>query len=274
MYLNGLPSCALYKLPDNMNGMYRFYATEDYIFGGSITLGESFGNPLNRYSTTSTDFFKLYPYIFYDSYSWGTCLVYDETNHCFSSFTRYSNNMTRLEDPTTTPFPWQQPEGMELVYGENTWMRSGGSSYLSMALLEDSENFYVYHFLCGYSPTKSRAYTIPKTEVPNMHAGQLFAFAGGRTLLLYAEGSTLYAYDYENGLSYSQDMEDEITCMEFDYMNNLDEIMIATYNDADKGIVQRFQLENNDLRAFELTPLDNCRWTGLVKVKDMDVRLR
>ena len=69
-------------------------------------------------------------------------------------------------------------------------------------------------------------------------------------------------------------MGDEITCMEFDYMNNLDEIMIATYNAAEQGIVQRFQLENNNLRAFELTPLHNCRWSGLVKVKDMDVRLQ
>ena len=69
------------------------------------------------------------------------------------------------------------------------------------------------------------------------------------------------------------DMGDEITCMEFDYVNNvLDEIMIATYNDTEQGIVQRFQLEDDDLRAFELTPLHNCRWTGLVRVVDMDVR--
>ena len=258
----------------NMNGSYRFYATEDYIFGGSITLGESYGNPLNRYSATSMDFFKPYPYIFNDSYNVGSFVVYDETNHCFAYFTRYSSsNVTRLEDKSALPFPWQQPEGRELIYGENTWM-SGTSTYLSMALLEDDENFYVYHIMCASSPTKSRAYTIPKSNVPNMHAGQLFAFAGSRTLLLYAEGSTLYAYDYENELSYSKDMGDEITCMEFDYMNNLDEIMIATYNAAEQGIVQRFQLENNNLRAFELTPLHNCRWSGLVKVKDMDVRLR
>lgn len=258
----------------NMNGMYRFYATEDYIIGGAITTGETYGNPLNRYSSTSTDFFKPYPYIFNDSYNIGSFVVYDETNRCFTFFTRYaSNNVTKLEDSSTTPFPWQQPEGRELIYGENTWML-GTSTYLSMALFEDDENFYIYQFMCVASPTKSRAYTIPKTEVPNMHADQLFAFAGGRTLLLYAEGSTLYAYDYENGLSYSQDMGDEITCMEFDYVNDLDEIMIATYNEADKGIVQRFQLERDDLRAFKLTPLNNCRWTGLVKVKDMDVRLR
>ena len=178
-----------------------------------------------------------------------------------------------MEDATTTPFPWQQPEGRELIYGENTWML-GTSTYLSMALFEDDENFYVYQFMCVSPPTKSRAYTIPKSEVPNMHAGQLFAFAASRTLLLYADGNILHAYDYENGLSYSKDMGDEITCMEFDYMNNWDEIMIATYNEAEKGIVQRFQLESDDLRDFKLTLLNNCRWTGLVKVKDMDVRLQ
>ena len=256
-----------------MNGSFRAYATEDYVFAVSITLGESFGNPLNRYSSTSTDFFKPYPHVFSDSYSNQSYIIYDETNRCFTYFRSSSyNNVTKLSDASETPFTWQQPEGRELIYGENTWMR-GSSTYYCMALLEDTDNFYVYHFMCTNPPTKSRAYTIPKSEVPNLHAGQLYAFAGGRTLLLYAEGSMLYAYDYENKLGYEMDMGDEITCMEFDYVNNvLDEIMIATYNDTEQGIVQRFQLEDDDLRAFELTPLHNCRWTGLVRVVDMDVR--
>ena len=47
--------------------------------------------------------------------------------------------------------------------------------------------------------------------------------------------------------------------------------MIATYNDEEQGIIERYQL-GSDLLNLDLTPLKNCRWTGLVKVKDIEYK--
>ena len=49
------------------------------------------------------------------------------------------------------------------------------------------------------------------------------------------------------------------------------ELMVGTYNAAEKGIVTRYLL-GTDLDSFELEPLKDCRWNGLVKVKDIDYR--
>ena len=71
---------------------------------------------------------------------------------------------------------------------------------------------------------------------------------------------------------YEKDLGDQITFIKFDpYGNNYDELMVGTYNAAEKGIVTRYLL-GTDQDSFELEPLKDCRWNGLVKVKDIDYR--
>ena len=100
----------------------------------------------------------------------------------------------------------------------------------------------------------------------------LYAFASKRSLLLYANGQILHAYDYVNHMHYEKDLGDQITFIKFDpYGNNNDKLMVGTYNAAEKGIVTRYLL-GTDQDSFELEPLKDCRWNGLVKVKDIDYR--
>lgn len=253
--------------------MNRIILTEDYAFACQLGAGEFYGNPFNCYSATSQEYFKPFPYVFVGNYySQNRYIIYDKDNHRFVYISSgLASNVTQFgTDASTDPFPWQQPEGRDLIYGENSNMYSGLNTY-SFALLEDNDNFYLYQFLMGSTSSKTACYTFAKSDVPNMHKDQLFAIASSRPLLLYADGSTLRAYDYANKRNYQMEMDGEITCMEFDYTGNLDEIMIATYNDEEQGIIERYQL-GSDLLNLDLTPLKNCRWTGLVKVKDIEYK--
>lgn len=275
-------------MPDNMviqdmnarywyspNTMNRVFIAGGNVFACQLGMGELYANPVNCYSATDMDFFEVFPYIFANNY-WrpGSYVVYDETNHRFVYFSNgLSTTCLTMTDGANDQYSWQQPEDRELIYGENSFQLSGYGTY-SYALLEDAENFYLYQFLFPMSgrPNKSNGATIPKSTVPDMKAGQLFAFSSTMPVMLYADGSTLHAYNYAYNRSFSMEMDGEITCMEFDVTGaNYDEIMIATYNDTEKGVVQRFRLET-DLTQFLLTPLDNCRWTGLVRVKDIEWR--
>ncbi len=251
---------------------YRMAATEDYIFAGMLSPTESYGTPINCYTSINPTYFKPFPFIFTSiAYSRGSYVVYDEDNRRFCYFTNgLAQNVTQFGTDTDTPFPWQQPEGRELIYGENSFQPS--TYAYSFALLEDEDNFYIYQFLTRTTPSKTAGYTIAKSDAPNLENATLFAFASSRTLLLYADGSTLRAYDYAYNRSYSMEMDGEITCMKFDATgNNFDEIMIATYNDTEKGVVQRYAL-GSDLTTLDLTPFENARWTGLVRVKDIEYK--
>ncbi len=271
-----------YSLPDQLIPLdmsaKRFYTSmnmtrvqlcENYVFAADLYSPESYGNPVNRLSASSDEFFKPYPHIFTNAYYPRAFVLYDETDRCFTSFsTASANNVTQLKDKSGDIFPWQQPEGRNCIYGENTY--EGGTNLLSVALMEDADNFYIYKFLVSTSISKRSFSTIAKGEAPGLRSALLYAFASTRTLVLYAEGNILHAYDYQNKRHYQQEMDGEITCMEFDVLgNNYDEIMIATYNEKDKGVVERFLLGSNP-NTFELEPIENCRWTGLVKVKDIE----
>ena len=94
-------------------------------------------------------------------------------------------------------------------------------------------------------------------------------------MFLYAVGKTLYAYDYNKGYEklYKIELDDEITMLKFDIQSNTmyNDLYIATYNSTTGGTLQKYVL-GTDQNKFELTPDERCRWTDLVKVKDMDWR--
>ena len=252
---------------------YRMFITDDYLLVGMLNPSESYGTPINCYTNINPTYFKPYPYIFTSIGSRQGCyVVYDQDNREFGYFSNgLSQYVTRFGTDSDTPFPWKQPEGRELIYGENTFQNPGSYTYC-FALLKDADNFYIYQFSPGSTPSKTQGYTFEKSKAPNLENATLFAFAAQRSLLLYADGSTLRAYDYAYDRSYSMEMDGEITCMKFDATgDNYDEIMIATYNDTEKGIVQRYAL-GSDLTKLDLTPFENDRWTGLVKVKDIEYK--
>ena len=259
----------------------RIMMTEDYVFGTSLYSDENYGNPSNRMDVMSEKCFRPFPYIFTSPYRPSGWIIYNADDHCFTMLRSDSDlSVSQLQDNAGDVFPWIQPAGRTCIYGENTFNTVGGSSYgNSFALMEDQQNFYIYQFYCNISswnpndmPKKRAGYTIDKSKATGLKSGLLYAFASRRSLFLYADGQILHAYDYANNIHYEKDLGDQITFIKFDpYGNYFDELMVGTYNTAEKGIVTRYLL-GSDLDSFELEPLKGCRWDGLVKVKDIDYR--
>ena len=254
----------------------RIMMTEDYVFGASLYSDENYGNPSNRMDVMSEKCFRPFPYIFTSISSPSGWIIYNADDHCFTFLSTVTGlSVTQLQDNAGEAFPWIQPAGRTCIYGENTFNTVGGSSNgNSFALMEDQQNFYVYQFYCSIRswvpsdmPQKRAGYTIDKSKATGLRSGLLYAFASKRSLLLYANGQILHAYDYVNHMHYEKDLGDQITFIKFDpYGNNYDELMVGTYNAAEKGIVTRYLL-GTDQDSFELEPLKDCRWNGLVKVK-------
>ena len=146
-----------------------------------------------------------------------------------------------------------------------------------MALMVDepTKDLHIYQFSASFSVGKIGYYAINKSLAPDLDKAEFFAFAPKRTMLFYTVGKTLHCYDYNPGNErhYQLELEDEITMMKFD---NLSEwahngLYIATYNDQEGGVLQKYVLGDNP-NALDLIKDEKCRWTNLVKVKNMDWR--
>jgi len=144
----------------------------------------------------------------------------------------------------------------------------------AFALMQEGANqFYIYRFYCDETMSKRMMWTINPSIATNLSQAKLRAFASQRTFLLYAIGSTLYAYDYNPGNEklYQLNMGDEITCIEFNtnYDPTGNTLWVGTYNASTQGTLTSYAL-SLDPNKFELT--QKSRWTNLVKVVDIDWR--
>lgn len=245
-----------------------FYITSFY-------LDTDYGNPLNRTVDAPNVLFKAFPYIFVSFGYPSGGIIYDTDNNRFMRFASALNSIALL-DNNNEVFPWIQPEGRMLIYGENTMDYEGGGYGNSYALMKDAAGYYIYKFYAqGNAPQKWAGYEIKNSLAKDIDKAKLFAFASKRSLLLYVVDKTLYAYDFKKGYEkiYSMEMEDEITMIEFDivseYNASCNDLYIATYSSTTGGTLQKYVL-GTDQNTFELKPDEHCRWTGLVKVKDME----
>ena len=258
-----------------MNSSRTVVCEEGHVFHISSFLSSSeYADPINRTTVSPNVLFKAYPYIFASlGYASGG-ILYDTDNNQFLRYTSYSTTCSSLSDKADDAFPWVQPEGRTLVYGENTMDTEGGGYGNSFALMKDAgtNGYYIYKFkaagqkVAGYEVNKSLATDIDKAE--------LFAFASNRSILLYVVGKTLHAYDYKRGYEkkYSVELEDEITMVKFDIFSgygDYNDLYVATYNSTTRGTLQKYVL-GTDQNTFELKPDEKCKWNGLVKVKDID----
>ncbi|MNY33164.1 hypothetical protein D3C86_1674270 [compost metagenome] len=104
-----------------------------------------------------------------------------------------------------------------------------------------------------------------------------YAFSSNRTVVFYAVGNKLYAYDYNPGneriYQYPEAGSDQITMLKFDTQVDhlLNSLYIATYNSNTKGTLRRYTVGNNP-DVVALSPALNSTWSGLVKVKDINWR--
>lgn len=219
-----------------------------YIFNASTLLmgGDYYNNPVNCLTSDQNTYYKAFPYLFYtlNSYS-GGFLWFDVENQRFLTVKNSIAVSDLLEDQAGDPFPWNQgTTGRTLVYGENT-LDVGSSNGNSFAILKDPAGAYFY------------------------------AFSSRRTVVYYAVGATLHAYDYNKGNErhYTFDMGDPITMLYCDTAiePNANPLYVATYNATTGGKLQKY-IQGVNPDKVELEADEKSCWEGLMKIKKMSWR--
>lgn len=234
------------------NGGSSYYRTvvcnNGYIFNASTLLmgGDYYNNPVNCLTSDQNTYYKAFPYLFYtlNSYS-GGFLWFDVENRRFLTVKNSIAVSDLLEDQAGDPFPWNQgTTGRTLVYGENT-LDVGSSNGNSFAILKDPAGAYFY------------------------------AFSSRRTVVYYAVGATLHAYDYNKGNErhYTFDMGDPITMLYCDTAiePNANPLYVATYNATTGGKLQKY-IQGVNPDKVELEADEKSCWEGLMKIKKMGWR--
>jgi hypothetical protein len=255
----------------------NIFTTHTFLTGG----GDYYTNPVNREASNYDKRLKTAPFLWYAIGSMNTMMWYDTGNQRFLNFNGFGigNTSAVLTDKATDAFPWNQASaGRTLVYGENTRNTDGGSTNgNSFAIMKDNSNqFYIYKFYAsGATPPKRDLYTVLPLAT-NFENATAYAFSSRRTVVFYAVGNTLYAYDYNKGFERSYtfpEIADEITMLKFDtqidYATNA--LYIATYNATTKGRLRRYMV-GTDPNTVTIAPVARSDWDGLIKVKDMNWR--
>lgn len=243
--------------------------------------GDFYNNPVNRVATAQEVRLPAAPYLLYPINSMNSFMWYDTQNERFLNFTSIgiATASTVPTDGANDIFPWDQPPGRTLVYAENTRNTDGGSTNgNSFTIMKDTDNTsYIYKFYAnGTNPAKRAAYTI-KPMATDFDKADLYAFSSNRTVVFYAVGNKLYAYDYnpnfEKIYTFPEIGNDEITMLKFDTQIDhvVNSLYIATYNAGSKGTLQRYRVGTNP-DIVELLLQDNSTWTDMIKIKDINWR--
>lgn len=257
------------------------------MFGPNVidNAGDFYGNPINVTSGNSDVFYKASPYLFYSARSSSSMIWYDQTNERFLYIPAYYqlNASRTLDDAGGELFPWNQAgSGRTLIYGENTVNSAeAATNGNSFALMKDQQqNLFIYRFYVnGTFPARNGYYPINKTIATDINRASQYAFSSTHSVLFYLVDGKLFAYDYSSGnerlYTLTPTGADPITMIKFDTQINLtaNSLYIASYNATDNGVLQRFVLGANP-NTLELIPVDNEKWTNLVKVRNISWRGR
>lgn len=264
----------------NLARTSRVLCTENEYYNGSFYgAAEAYGNPINRYSASTSELFKPSKYVFYpgnSTYVSGMCF-YNETENCFVrlnssySFSKYSVKLTN----DGIPFYFDQKayaSERSLIYGENGY----GNAGRSYALMRDTDgNYFVYLFrVAGISVLAQAERTIDLSVATDFASANHYAFYSMQQIILYAAGSKLYAYDYNrNENKLVRDFGAEITYVGMDYNSNNDpnHVLVATYNASEKGTVYGYTMTDNQ-NLIEVTPVEGEEWHTDLKVVKVEYR--
>lgn len=248
----------------------------------AINGGDFYTNPVNKASDAPTVRLVAAPYIMYPINNMASFMWYDIKNERFLNYTSFgsTNPAAVLTDGVADIFPWNQAKsGRKLVYAENTrFVETGYANGLSFAIMKDPANVHhVYKFYAnGSAPVKRGVYVISPMAI-DFDKANFYAFSSNRTVIFYAVGNKLYAYDYNPGnerfYEYPSIGNDQITMLKFDtQINHLtNSLYIATYNSTTKGTLRRYIVGSNP-NIVELTLQENSTWTDMVKIKDINWR--
>jgi len=261
----------------------RVLMTENEIFFcGNMTTGEGYGNPVNRYSATTDELFTPAPYLLYPGNSTyvRAVIAFDVTNHCFvsvgASGLTGATYCAKYKQDDGSPFYFDQTKYTpvrSLVYGENGY----GNSGRSYALMTDADGrYYVYGFLqmSPYAPpAKYYGNEIDLSVATDFDKASHYAFFSSQAVILYAVGSQLWVYDYNRNEAKRMDMGAEITYLAMDYHSNnqVTDFIVATYSPAEKGVVSKFTIAD-DQNKIEITPHEKEVWKTDLRVVKVEYR--
>ena len=224
------------------------------------------------------------PYGFYPNNLNRTSTVYlfDRTNHKFVKLANtYSanTNLAKITDTKEGAFWLDQTEYTpvrDLVYGEN----GKGNNGASYALMNDADGkYYVYIFVAGaYQFKKMTSKNIDLSVATDFTKASHYAFYSNQYVILYSVGKDLWAYNYNSNKAQKlKTFDGEITYMAFDVHSddNPDDIIVATWSDAEKGIVYKYEMEDspNELKINEKEyATKNYPWKTNLKVVKVEYR--
>lgn len=266
------------------SSLYRAVVTKGGdVFAGVPLLmgGDYFNNPINRLATAQSVRIPAAPYLFYPIASMNSIMWYDTQNNRFLNYTSIGSAVasTILPDQAGELFPWNQPVGRTLVYAENTRNTDGGSTAgNSFAIMKDADNTnHIYKFYANGTNPAKRGYYPVKSIATDFDKAKFYAFSSNRSVVFYAVGNKLYAYDYNPGFekiyTLSENGGDEISMIKFDTQIDFvtNSLYIGTYNSATKGTLRRYKVGTNpNFVDLQLQP--KSTWTGMVKIKDINWR--
>lgn len=258
----------------------RVFCTEHEIFNGSFYgQPEAYGNPINRYSASSSELFEPFPFAFYRYSSYVSYLAfYDVDHHRFvrlNSSLSFATNSAEISETDGTPFYFDQTKYQplrHLVYGENG-VGNNGRSY---ALMKGEDNqYYVYSFNVQTTvPTKVFSRNIDLSVATDFDKASHYTFYSMQTILLYSVGSKLYGYDYtRNEVKLLEDFGSEITYLAMDGISDDDpnEFFVATYSPSEKGVVRKLALDDNQNEII-MTVLPQEVWKTELRVVKVEYR--
>lgn len=267
--------------PTSRVRMNRGYITDDLIFIGAPAYADLFTTPINRYSTNSQKFFKPYPKAFVRGYAAYNVdpIFYDMDEDCFVVPNNSYVSATfckKLNDYPGDPFPWNNKAlGRSLVYGENGFESLDGYCY---AIMKDTEGrFYIYAFQTQasyrYPPFKINAAEIDLAKAQGFADASHYTVSSARTVIIYAVGSSLRAYDFARGYYYEQDLGQEITHLELGVADegfSQTAFWVATYDSATgTGVLKRMDV-STDNNSLELIERPREIWPVTMKVVDVE----
>lgn len=246
----------------------RGYITEDMIVMKSMTgnVTDYYATPINVYANSSK-LFKPYPLAFIrgaSSFNSVCAMFYDMDEQCFvRPNTNYGgvSYCNKLSDSAGDPFPWNQKgTGRTIVYGENGYELNVGDSH---TIMKDEEgHYYIYTFRTQdsddwwYYSTKKGCYEVDFAMAQGFAEASHYMFSSAKSVVVYAVGSVLWAYDYSRKQITSMDLGAEITCLEAEYCStrSLSDFIVATYDaGTHKGVVRKLEIGggNDEVKIIE-----------------------
>lgn len=281
-----------------------YYITENCVYGPQGFYGTPyFGAPVNRMTSNSpsTPLFKFYPKVFHtmNAYSFNAysmhCFLYDADEDIF---VRINTGFSAAEYCTYLvqngrEWNWDcRAEYMKLVYGDNTSTPGKGDCIFLMK--NTRNNTFAVYTLQPASSAYSNTHTKFKFDVDpavavDLDKAEHYSFIGCRRSIFYSVGSMLHQYDFERNLHQQMDLGDAITMIKPDMYsssNRHNDIMVATWSDANKGTFLKLKIGDNpnnlamDIRN-DVTDANNVaipeyieKWPTRLKVVDVEWRSR